>query len=161
MTTDLSTLTPGQRAHIASRTEQLLAFAKLPRAKAVPAKLRHRLTKKAFLAMNVAEREAHIRERAPELVLDELAERRERHEQRRREAEEDRHIAASLAATIASASDVPSSAPAEVARPSRYVVACADGCGKTVRARSYRPVVAYVKGHRPAPPKPRKRDEDY
>lgn len=78
MTVDLSTLSPSVRRRIERRTLDLLAFASPIRAKAVPAALRHNLTREAFLALSVEQREAHIRSRVPAMVLAERAERAER-----------------------------------------------------------------------------------
>lgn len=76
MTVDLSTLSPSVRRRIERRTADLLRFATPPSAKAVPAALRHNLTREAFLALTVEQREDHIRARVPAMVLAERAERR-------------------------------------------------------------------------------------
>lgn len=113
MTVDLSTLSPSVRRRIERRTADLLRFATPHSAKAVPAGLRHNLTREAFLALAVEQREDHIRARVPAMVLAERAE--------RRAAEQAAAEAAAAEPTIA-----PSIAPAF--RPGE-LLAISDGSG--------------------------------
>lgn len=102
MTVDLSILSPSVRRRIERRTADLLRFATPHSAKAVPAALRHNLTREGFLALTVEQREAHIRARVPAMVLAERAERAER-----RAAEQ-----AAAEAAVAEPTVAPSIAPA-------------------------------------------------
>lgn len=106
MTVDLSILSPSVRRRIERRTADLLRFATPHSAKAVPAALRHNLTREAFLALAVEQREDHIRARVPAMVLAERAERAER-----RAAEQ---AAAAAAEPTVAPSIVPAFRPGEL-----------------------------------------------
>ncbi|WP_438855706.1 hypothetical protein [Agromyces sp. M3QZ16-3] len=157
MPTPNRALTRGERRRITERTRALMPFASEEKAKAVPASVRHRLSREAFLALTVDERKAHLRERARELAVAELDEKRARREQ----AEADKRAGLlRMVAAIASAPPAPESPAEPVAAPReslrRWRVSCADGCGTMLPANGPRPVVAYSPGHRPEPPKRRK-----
>lgn len=120
---------------------------------AVPARLRAPYKRTEWVGLAPAVRREHL----AQTVLAQNIER----ELQRKAAKLEKARATPGPSTPAPASGAPDPAPALEAAtatddvpttPSRYVVACADGCGVMVPARGPRPVVAYAEPwHRPRP----------
>ncbi|MFF1635931.1 hypothetical protein [Leifsonia sp. NPDC058248] len=154
MTTTNFTLSAHDLKKVERRTERrmesLTHFAEAESAAITPVSLRAPLSRAAFVALSPERRLEVVRGH----VHAELLARALTAKARRSTATEEEPPAPAAAAVEIVPEHQPE--PIEIATPvaptTRYVVACADGCGAMIPARGPRPVVAYAEPwHRPKP----------